>query len=115
MTIYDLLDEFRATAQDSSDQGKRFERLMQAFFQTDPLYRATFSVVCPHRRNPRVVGVVSATARMGISLPLRLLGLFPYPGEGWAATAVTVTAPQRSADVVPPNGAICPLGSVTRR
>ena len=45
MTIYALLDEYRATAQDTSDQGKRFEHLMQAFFQTDPLDQAKFSNV----------------------------------------------------------------------
>ena len=45
MTIYDLLEEYRSTATTTRDQGTKFERLMLAFFQTDPLYREKFSQV----------------------------------------------------------------------
>lgn len=44
-TIYDLLEERRETARTTRDQGDQFERLMQAFFRTDPLYREKFSAV----------------------------------------------------------------------
>jgi len=45
LTIYDLLDEFRNDAHSTQDQGQKFERLMQAFFKTDPLYGNKFSNV----------------------------------------------------------------------
>lgn len=45
MTIYDLLDQFRTDAFSTSDQGQKFERLMQAFFKTDPMYQTKFSDV----------------------------------------------------------------------
>lgn len=45
MTIYDILEERRHTARTTRDQGDQFERLMQAFFRTDPLYREKFSAV----------------------------------------------------------------------
>ncbi|MCL5972199.1 MAG: restriction endonuclease [Firmicutes bacterium] len=45
MTIYDLLEERRERARTTREQGDQFERLMQAFFRTDPLYREKFSDV----------------------------------------------------------------------
>jgi len=45
MTIYDLLEEFRSTARDTRDQGDKFERLIQAFLKTDPMYQTKFSEV----------------------------------------------------------------------
>ncbi len=45
LTIYDLLAERRETARTTRDQGDQFERLMHAFFRTDPLYREKFSDV----------------------------------------------------------------------
>ncbi|MCL5012833.1 MAG: DEAD/DEAH box helicase family protein, partial [Firmicutes bacterium] len=45
MTIYDLLEDYRRTSFTTRDQGTQFERLIQAFLQTDPLYREKFSRV----------------------------------------------------------------------
>ena len=45
MTIYDLLDEYRATAHSSRDQGDKFERLIRAYLQTDSYYQVKFSDV----------------------------------------------------------------------
>ncbi len=44
-TIYDLLEEYQRTATSTRDQGDKFEHLMRAFFQTDPLDQEKFSAV----------------------------------------------------------------------
>lgn len=44
-TIYDILQELKETAQSKRDLGKRFEKLMQAYFRTDPYYQDLFSDV----------------------------------------------------------------------
>jgi predicted helicase len=44
-TIFDVLDELRATSTDERDKGDRFERLMAAYLRTDPLYERKYSNV----------------------------------------------------------------------
>jgi predicted helicase len=44
-TIYDLLDELRASAISEVDKGTKFERLMKAFLLTDPVYAEQFKNV----------------------------------------------------------------------
>lgn len=44
-TIHDILQEFRQEAESKRDLGDRFERLMQAYFRTDPYYQDLFSSV----------------------------------------------------------------------
>jgi len=38
MTFNDILDKYRKISHSERDKGDRFERLIQAYFQTDPLY-----------------------------------------------------------------------------
>ena len=45
MTFHDLLDRYRKLAFSERDKGARFERLIQAFLQTDPLYAEMFQHV----------------------------------------------------------------------
>lgn len=61
-TINDILAEFRAAAESKRDLGDRFERLMQAYFRTDPYYQDLFSDVWlwweyPQRGNSGDIGV----------------------------------------------------------
>jgi predicted helicase len=44
-TIHSVLAEIRANAASTREQGERFERLMQAYLRTDPLYADQFSDV----------------------------------------------------------------------
>ena len=44
-TIYELLDELRASAISEVDKGAKFERLMKAFLLTDPVYAEQFKDV----------------------------------------------------------------------
>ena len=44
-SVSDILTELRATASDNRDLGDRFERLMVAYLQTDPLYADRYSNV----------------------------------------------------------------------
>ena len=44
-TIHSVLAEIRANAASTREQGERFERLMQAYLRTDPLYVEQFSDV----------------------------------------------------------------------
>ena len=44
-TIYELLDELRASALSMADKGTKFERLMKAFLTTDPVYAEQFKEV----------------------------------------------------------------------
>lgn len=44
-TIYELLDDLRASAQSEADKGTKFERLMKAFLATDPVYAEQFKDV----------------------------------------------------------------------
>jgi predicted helicase len=44
-TIYELLDELRASAISEVDKGTKFERLMKAFLLTDPVYAEQFKDV----------------------------------------------------------------------
>lgn len=44
-TIYELLDELRASALSKADKGTKFERLMKAFLTTDPVYAEQFKDV----------------------------------------------------------------------
>jgi len=44
-TIRDILSELAAAATDKKDKGDKFERLMKAYFKTDPLYIERFSDV----------------------------------------------------------------------
>lgn len=45
MTFQDILDKYRKRSFSERDKGARFERLMQAYLQTDPLYAGLFSKV----------------------------------------------------------------------
>jgi predicted helicase len=61
-SILDILDEFRREAESQRDLGDRFERLMQAYFQTDPYYQDLFSHVWlwmeyPKRGNSPDIGI----------------------------------------------------------
>lgn len=61
-TLHDLLSTYRAEARNTRDQGDRFERLMRAFFRTDPYYAQLFETVWlwqdwPGRRNRSDTGI----------------------------------------------------------
>ncbi|WKT82899.1 MULTISPECIES: DEAD/DEAH box helicase family protein [unclassified Thermosynechococcus] len=61
-TINDILAEFRAAAESKRHLGDRFERLMQAYFRTDPYYQDLFSDVWlwweyPQRGNSGDIGI----------------------------------------------------------
>ena len=45
MTFQQVLDKYRKISYSEKDKGYRFERLMQAYLQTDPLYASRFSDV----------------------------------------------------------------------
>jgi predicted helicase len=45
MTFQQVLDKYRKISFSEKDKGLRFERLMQAYLQTDPLYASRFSKV----------------------------------------------------------------------
>lgn len=51
-TVYDVLDELRATSTSEADKGSRLERLMAQFFRTDPAFSAQFSDVWLWRDYP---------------------------------------------------------------
>jgi predicted helicase len=44
-TIYEVLDELRATATSESDKGARFEKLIKAYLRVDPVFADQFSDV----------------------------------------------------------------------
>lgn len=44
-SVYDILDELRGLATSKSDKGARFEKLMKAFFRTDPIWADQFEDV----------------------------------------------------------------------
>lgn len=44
-TIYEVLDELRATATSESDKGTRFEKLIKAYLRVDPVFADQFSEV----------------------------------------------------------------------
>lgn len=44
-TIYEVLDELRATALSEADKGTRFERLITAYLRVDPVFADQFSDV----------------------------------------------------------------------
>ena len=44
-TIYELLDQLRASAISEVDKGRKFERLMKAYLSTDPVYAEQFKHV----------------------------------------------------------------------
>ena len=46
-TIYEVLDELRATALSEADKGTRFERLIRAYLRVDPVFADQFSDVWP--------------------------------------------------------------------
>ncbi len=46
-TIYEVLDSLRASALDERDKGDKFERLVNAFLETDPEWVQRFSSVVP--------------------------------------------------------------------
>jgi predicted helicase len=61
-TIHSLLADIRATALSEREKGDRFERLMQAYLRTDPLYAERFSAVWmwgewPERDTGRDTGI----------------------------------------------------------
>ncbi|HIK27583.1 MAG TPA: hypothetical protein IGR89_05865, partial [Oscillatoriaceae cyanobacterium M7585_C2015_266] len=45
LTIYDILQELKETAQSKRDLGERFEKLMQAYLRHDLYYKDLFSDV----------------------------------------------------------------------
>ena len=45
MTFQQVLDKYRKISFSEKDKGYRFERLMQAYLQTGPLYASRFSKV----------------------------------------------------------------------
>ena len=45
MSFQAVLDKFRKISFSERDKGERFERLMQAYLQTDPLYAHKFKKV----------------------------------------------------------------------
>ena len=45
MTFKNILDKFRKYAFSERDKGDKFEKLMQAYLQTDPKYATFFSKV----------------------------------------------------------------------
>ena len=45
VSVAEVLEQLRATSTSSSDQGTKFERLMEAFLRTDPMYAEQFSEV----------------------------------------------------------------------
>ena len=62
ITIHTILDELRDSKASNRDLGDKFERLMIAFFKTDPLYKDKFSNVWlwmdwPKRGNAPDVGI----------------------------------------------------------
>ncbi|MBA4248552.1 MAG: damage-inducible protein [Microbacterium sp.] len=61
-SIHDILSEFRAVSFDERDKGDRFERLMQAYLNTEPQYAQLYSDVWmwsdyPQRGNRRDTGI----------------------------------------------------------
>ena len=44
-SIHDVLEQYRNVAFDEYDKGAHFERLMQAFLQTEPQYEALYDEV----------------------------------------------------------------------
>ena len=75
-TIYELLDDLRASAISEVDKGSKFERLMKAFLTTDPVYaeqfkdvwlwasgRATAASTTPESTWSRRTGSAGATLR----------------------------------------------------
>lgn len=61
-TIHHILDELAEAATDHRDKGGKFERLMKAYFQTDPLYVSRFSDVWlwnewPNRKGKADTGI----------------------------------------------------------
>ncbi|WP_040385350.1 DEAD/DEAH box helicase [Demetria terragena] len=44
-TVYDVLDELRAQSTSEADKGSKFERLIEEFLRTDPVYANQFSQV----------------------------------------------------------------------
>lgn len=51
-TVYDVLDELRASATSEADKGRKLELLIQAFLRTDPVYADQFSDVWLWREWP---------------------------------------------------------------
>jgi predicted helicase len=56
MSFHQVLEKYRTIAFSEKDKGHRFERLMQAYLRTDPLYAEQFSDVWlwsefPHRQD----------------------------------------------------------------
>src|SRR5437016_5596145 len=45
ITVYDVLDELRASATSEAEKGSRLERLVKAYLRTDPVYAEQFSDV----------------------------------------------------------------------
>ena len=45
VTVYDVLDELRASATSEAEKGSRLERLVKAYLRTDPVYAEQFSDV----------------------------------------------------------------------
>jgi predicted helicase len=61
-TIHDILIELAQAAISSRDKGDKFERLMEGYLKTDPLYTARFSDVWqwsdwPNRDNKTDTGI----------------------------------------------------------
>lgn len=44
-TVYDVIDDLRARYSSNSEQGRAFERLIQQYLRTDPLYAERFAYV----------------------------------------------------------------------
>ena len=55
-TIYDVLEQLRASAISETDKGAKFERLMKAYLRTDPVYAEQFTDVWLWTEYPKRAG-----------------------------------------------------------
>ena len=55
-TIYDVLEQLRASAVSETDKGAKFERLMKAYLRTDPVYAEQFTDVWLWSEYPKRAG-----------------------------------------------------------
>lgn len=77
MTFQHILDKYREISFSQKDKGERFERLMQAYLKTDPLYSSKFKQVWLWSEFPGNIEL--GTSDTGIDL----VGL-TFDGEYWA-------------------------------
>ena len=64
-TIYDVLEQLRASAISESDKGAKFERLMKAYLRIDPVFADQFSDVWLWSEYPERAGQARHRHRPG--------------------------------------------------